>query len=348
MSKKIFTLLALLLIATMALTACGGNNDANDNVAENVVEDVVVEVVDPVKICQVTDTGGIDDTSFNQTAWKGVLDAEVAFGVEGAYLESQQQTDYETNLNAFVEEGCDLIIAVGFLMGDATAAAAEANPTQNYAIIDYAYDPGYDNVLGLVYATDQPSFLAGYIAAATTETGVVATFGGMQFPSVTAFMDGFVYGVEYYNAENGTEVVVLGWDPASQTGLFVGNFESTDDGRAMGETLMDEGADVILPVAGPVGLGTAAAIQGRGTGWIIGVDSDWTVTNAQYADIVLTSILKHMDISVFDASEAVLNGTFAGGIAVGTLENGGVGVVGDFDIQSLIDGIIAGDIITAP
>ena len=182
-------------------------------------------------------------------------------GVEGKYLESQQQTDYEKNINAFIEEKCDLIVTVGFLLGDATKAAAEANPDVKFAIVDYAYDPVIPNVLGLIFATDQAAFLAGYVAAGITKTGKVGTFGGIQIPTVTIFMDGFYCGVQYYNEKNGTNVEVLGWDPATQKGLFTGNFESTDDGRAMGETLMDEGADIIMPVAGPVGLGTAAAVK---------------------------------------------------------------------------------------
>ncbi|MBN2488100.1 MAG: BMP family ABC transporter substrate-binding protein, partial [Methanosarcinaceae archaeon] len=124
----------------------------------------------------------------------------------------------------------------------------------------------------------------------------------------------------------GTSVEVLGWDPAEQTGLFAGNFESTDDGRRLGEALMDEGADIIMPVAGPVGLGTAAAVQERGGGYVIGVDDDWTLTAADYKDIVLTSVMKLMDASVYDATKQVIEGTFAGGFYTGTLDNGGVGL----------------------
>ncbi|KPL84789.1 membrane protein [Thermanaerothrix daxensis] len=310
------------------------------------------------KICQVTDVGGIDDKSFNATAWKGVEDAIAKLGVEGKYLESQQQTDYEKNINAFIEEKCDLIVTVGFLLGDATKAAAEKNPDQKFAIVDFAYDPPLNNVLGLTFATDQAAFLAGYAAAGVTKTGKVGTFGGIQIPPVTVFMDGFALGVRYYNEKHGTNVEVLGWDPEKQTGLFTGNFESTDDGRQMGLTLMDEGADIILPVAGPVGLGTAAAVQERGKAWIIGVDTDWTISASQYTPIILTSIMKRMDNAVFAAIEQVLNGTFKGGVYVGTLENEGVGIA-DFPAGVISDqlkaeldqvkaDIIAGKIKTTP
>jgi len=178
----------------------------------------------------VTDAGGIDDKSFNATAWKGIQAAEAEFGLEGKYLESQQQTDYEKNLKAFLDEGCNLIVPVGFLLGDATAAAAAANPDAKFSIVDFAYDPTIPNVLGQVFNTDEAAFMAGYLAAGVTKTGKVATFGGIQIPTVTIFMDGFYAGVQYYNAQKGTSVEVLGWDPASQTGTFTGNLRARKTG----------------------------------------------------------------------------------------------------------------------
>ena len=280
MSKKLSLLLAIVVIASLVLSACqpGGQQGAGDS----------------VKACQVTDTGGIDDKSFNATAWAGVERAMEELDIEGKYLESQQQTDYEKNINAFIEEGCDLIVPVGFLLADSTAAAAEANPDANFAIVDVTYDPAISNVLGLGFSTDEAAFLAGYLAAGMTQTGKVGTFGGIAIPTVTIFMDGYARGVAYYNEQKGTNVEVLGWDPAAQNGLFAGNFESTDDGRTLGQTLMGEGADIIMPVAGPVGLGTAEAVATAGNAWVIGVDTDWTVSAENYKDIVLTSVVKKM------------------------------------------------------
>ncbi len=294
------------------------------------------EVKVDFKACQVTDTGGIDDKSFNATAWKGVTDAIEELGIEGKYLESQQQTDYEKNINAFIEEGCNLIITVGFLLGDATEAMAKANPEQKFSIVDFAYGDVIPNVLGQVFNTQEAGFLAGYLAAGMSKTGVVGTFGGLQIPPVTVFMDGFVLGVNYYNEVKGASVTALGWDPAAQTGLFTGNFESADDGRTMGENLMDEGADIIMPVAGPVGLGTAAAAKERGNVYIIGVDSDWYLTAPTYGDIILTSVMKQMDSTTMQAIQAVLDGSFAGGVIVGTLENGGVGLAPFHDLESAV------------
>lgn len=347
MQKKMLALFSLLLIAAFVLAACG-----------TPTEEPAAEAA--YKICQVTDVGGIDDRSFNATAWKGIEDAVDQLGVEGAFLESQQQTDYEKNINAWLEEGCDLIVTVGFLLGDATGAAADANPEQKFSIVDYAYDPTKPNTVGQVFAVNEAGFLAGYLGAGVTETGKLGTFGGIQIPPVTDFMDGYVLGAAYYNEVHGTDVEVLGWDPASATGLFTGNFESTDDGRAMGESLMDEGADIIMPVAGPVGLGTAAAAQERGGVYIIGVDNDWAIVNEDYADITLTSILKNMDAVTFAVIESVLDGTFEGGLAFGTLENGGVGLAPYHNLESMVSAelqaelddlaakLIAGEVASTP
>ncbi|HET7089593.1 MAG TPA: BMP family ABC transporter substrate-binding protein [Anaerolineae bacterium] len=296
------------------------------------------------KVCQVTDVGGIDDKSFNQTAWKGAQDASEALGWEAVYLESQQQTDYEKNINEFLGSDCSLIVTVGFLLGDATKAAAEANPDQKFQILDSAYDPVIPNVWGQVYATDQGAFLAGYVAAAVTKTGKVGTFGGINIPPVTDFMDGFALGVAYYNQENDTNVEVLGWDVEAHDGLFTGNFESTDDGRRMGETLMDEGADIIMPVAGPVGLGTAAAVQERGGAYIVGVDTDWTVSAPEYADIVLTSVEKRLDLSVLSAAKAVAAGIFAGGTQLATLANGQIGISPFHSLDSMVPDEVKADL----
>ncbi|MBP1702067.1 MAG: Basic rane lipoprotein [Chloroflexi bacterium] len=386
MTKKLFSLLAILIVAAMVLGACAPAATPTAAPVEptavpteappeptEVPTEVPPEPTEPpateppateppavFKACQVTDTGGIDDKSFNATAWKGVEEAMAEFGIEGKYLESQQQTDYEKNLKAFVDEGCNIIITVGFLLGDATAAASTTYPDMMFSIVDYAYDPVLPNVLGQVFTTDEAAFLAGYAAAGMTKTGKVATFGGIQIPTVTVFMDGFALGVQYYNQQKGTAVEVLGWDPATQTGSFTGNFESKEDGRTLGLSFIDEGADIIMPVAGPVGEGTAAAVKERGNAWVIGVDADWYETVPDYKDIVLTSVLKNMNITTKGAIQAAMEGTFAGGVIVGTLENGGVGLAPFHDADSLVPAelkaeletiaaeIIAGNIPTSP
>jgi basic membrane protein A len=313
-----------------------------------------------MKVCQVTDVGGIDDKSFNATAWKGMQDAKTDFGVDIAYLESQQQSDYEVNLNAFVEEECELIVSVGFLLADATAAAADANPDQKFAIVDVDYLP-QANLLGNASKIDQATFLAGYLSAGMTKTGKVGTYVGILFPATQAFMDGYAMGVAKYNEVHGTSVEVLGWDMETQTGLEVGNFESLDDGRAFGEQLLDEGVDIIMPVAGPVGLGTLAVMAERNAGLLIGVDNDWAVANPDKTDYVLGSALKKIDVFVHESVEKVVDGTFKGGEAyILTLENEGVGLaigsgwesqVPDSlkkEIADLIPQIVSGAVATVP
>jgi len=288
--------------------------------------------------CQVTDTGGIDDNSFNQTAWKGVEDAKEKLGVTGRFLESQAETDYEANINSLLGGQCDIIITVGFLLGDATKNAAEANPDQKFSIVDFAYDPEIPNVLGQVYATDEAAFLAGYLAAGMTKTGILGTFGGINIPPVTIFMDGFSRGAAYYNSQKGTNVTVLGWNPESREGLFTNNFDSLDDGRAYAQNLYDEGADIVLPVAGPVGLGSAALADELGIEKlkIIGVDADLYMTDPSKKHVYLTSITKRMDSTVLGVIEAVMEGTFKGGVLVGTLANGGVNLAPFHDMEALV------------
>lgn len=311
-----------------------------------------------MKACEVTDVGGIDDKSFNQTAWSGAERAAQELGVEAKFLESQTQDDYLPNIQAFIDEGCDIIVTVGFLLGDATAQAAEANPDQPFAIVDFGYDPVMENVLGLTFATDQAAFLAGYLAAGMTETGKVATYGGIEIPTVTIFMDGFLAGVRAYNQDNGTSVELLGWN--GKTGSFTGNFENQDDGRRLTEDFIGEGADIVLPVAGPVGFGTTAAAQDNPGTKVVWVDTDGCVSASEFCDLFLTSIMKNMDVAVFDAINSVVEGTFAGGFYTGTLENNGVQIAPfhEFEadvpadlaskIEELTQGIIDGSVSIDP
>jgi basic membrane protein A len=292
------------------------------------------------KACQITDTGGADDKSFNQAAWEGgALKAAADLGGEAKLLESTTETDYVPNINSFLGADCDIIVTVGFLMGDATKTAAEANPDQKFSIVDFAYDPVLPNVLGQVFATQEAAFLGGYAAASVTKTGILGTFGGINIGGpVTDFMDGFVWGAQYYNKQKGTNVQVLGWDPATKEGLFVGNFNSLSDGRDYAKNLNDEGADIVLPVAGPVGGGSAALAAELGPDKlkIIGVDADWYLTDPDHKGVYLTSILKQVNATVYEAIKQAHDGTFKGGVLVGTLVNGGVGLAPFHDFDGLV------------
>jgi len=323
---------ALLTVFALIAAACGGDEEPGGGGASPT--DALPG--SGMLACQVTDTGGIDDKSFNQTAYAGMERAQAELGVEIDFLESQTQADYEPNIQAFIDRGCDIIVTVGFLLGDATQAAAEANPDQKFAIVDFAYDPALDNVLGLVFSTDQAAFMAGYAAASYTKTGTMGTFGGINIGGpVTDFMDGFFAGAMYHNEQKGTDVQVLGWDPEAADGLFTGDFENQDNGRRVTEDLIAEGADVVMPVAGPVGLGTGAAIQDSPEDDVmVGVDTDWCVSAEEYCPVVLTSVAKNIDVAVYDSIAQVVDGTFAGGLYVGTLENEGVGLAPFHDYEA--------------
>lgn len=289
---------------------------------------------DQIKICEVTDTGGVDDKSFNETAWNGLLAAEEKYGVKPVVLESFSDADYAVNIDQLISDECDLIVTVGFMLADATATAADDYPDYHFTIIDSSV--GKDNVVDQVFQTDEAAFMAGYVAAGMTETGVIGTFGGMCIPTVTIFMDGYARGAAYYNEVHGTNVEVLGWNTETLEGTCVDSFDDLDKGKQVSITMMDQGADIIMPVAGPVGGGTIAAMEDRGTGLVIGVDADWYLTYPDNGDMILTSVLKKMDATTLQVVESVLDGTFVGGKVVGTLENTGVDLAPFHDLEAKI------------
>jgi len=300
------------------------------------------------KACQVSDTGGIDDKSFNQNAWKGMQDAAAKLGIEVKFLESRTAADYEKNINQFLSEKCDMIVTVGYLLGDATKAAAEANPTVRFSIVDSAYDPAIPNVEALLYNTNEAAMLVGYVSAGMSKSKIMGTFGGINIGApVTDFMDGFVAGANYWAKENGTPVTVLGWNPTTKEGTFTGNFDSLDDAKAKTVPMLQEGADVILPVGGPIGGGAYAALQeSPATDYGIGVDVDWVQTAPQYKDVLLTSVIKKIDVSVAAAVEHAFKGEAALPVYLSTLANGGVdmGPFNEFESavpQALRDGAAA-------
>ncbi len=333
MKKHLFKVLSVIMLASLVITACGGAATTAAPQPTQAPQPTAVPTTAPTaapaftgKICEVTDTGGVDDKSFNATAWAGAEAAAATHNWEATYLESKQQTDYEKNINEFIASDCDLIVTVGFLLGDATSVAAKANPDQKFAILDFAYADAHDNVWQQVYATQEGAFLAGYVAANQTKTGKVGTFGGINIPPVADFMVGFQEGIEYYNAQHGTEVELLGWDNAKKDGLFTGDFSDQDKGKSFAQNLIDEGADIVLPVAGPVGLGAAAAVKENPGVMLIGVDTDWCVSAPDFCDVTLTSVLKHLELSVQSAATAAADGSFAGGLQVATLSNGEIGI----------------------
>lgn len=372
-SRKAATGIALAAVSALVLAGCAAAPE--DEGTDSADTDTSTETETPVesidyKACMVSDAGGYNDASFNQEAYAGLLRAVDELGIEKAEVESPPsatQTDYSTGVDSMISEGCDLIIGVGFLLGSAIRDAAVANPEVNFALIDSAlsnddFSPlSLENVKPIQYDTAEAAFLAGYLSAATTQTGKVATYGGLLLPSVTIFMDGFKQGVDYYNSEKGTEVEVLGaTGDDSSTWAAVGNFDNIADGKVLSENFINSGADIILPVAGPVGIGTGQATLENEGALVIGVDSDWYNLDAhtEYKANILTSIEKKMADAVFAVIESGVNDAFLGGDEnqyVGNLANGGVRISPEHDVaypegiqaelDALQDAIISGELV---
>ncbi len=271
----------------------------------------------------VTNSGGLDDRSFNQSSWEGLQKAQQQFGIDAQVLVSTGETDLAPNVTQAVDSGCAFVLTVGYELADATLASATASPSTHFAIVDETVTA--PNVKPILFDTAQASYLAGYLAAGTSKTGKVATFGGGNQPPVTLFMDGFVDGVAKYNAVHGTGVVVLGWDKAAQDGSFTGDFEDINKGKTLTQSFIDQGADVILPVAGQVGEGAASAALEHDGVSIIWVDNDgYDTLPAQYRPILLTSVMKNTGDAVVQIVGDDIGGSFSADPFVGTLANGGV------------------------
>ncbi|MCF8529602.1 MAG: BMP family ABC transporter substrate-binding protein [Aquiluna sp.] len=308
--------------------------------------------------CAVSDEGSWNDKSFNESVYDGIEKAEAELGVQIADAESNSAEDFAPNLQAMVDQGCDVTFAVGFnLVADANAIAA-ANPEMNFVTID-GWSEGNANLKPVGYAMNQSSYLAGYVAAAYSTTKVVGTYGGIQIPAVTDFMDGFYAGAMAWGAENGVDVKVVGWDKVAQTGQFIGDFTpNSGTSKSIAAALINEGADVLFPVGGDQFGASSEAIKEAGIdGVMIGVDKDVALTSPEYASMVLTSAEKRMTNAVYDIiAELSAGGAFSGEQYTGTLANGGTGLSPFYEFDSKIDdatkarlaeieaGIIAGEI----
>lgn len=316
---------AALIVAALTLASCGdrGATSSDDTNSASPSATAPAESNPDFKACMVSDSGGFDDKSFNQTSHDGLVNAKTNLGITTAEIESQSDSEYVDNIDALIQQDCNQITTVGFLLGEATEAAAKKNPDIDFSIVDFGYAKPAPNLKGLAFSTAEPSYLAGYLAAGMSKTGVVGTFGGLPIPTVTVFMTGFVQGVEKYNEDNGADVKVVGWNPKTEKGSFTEDFDDKTKGQAFGENMIQQGADVIFPVAGPAGLGGLQAAQDNDA-FGIWVDTDGCVSAAEYCDVLLTSIMKNMHVAVETAIKESVDGTFTNEAYVGTLENGGV------------------------
>lgn len=277
--------------------------------------------------CMVLDTGGVDDRSFNQSSYAGMqAAAKDNPNIKISYVPSNTANDYTPNLQAEANKKCDTTIAVGGLMSDNVKSVAAANSALHFAEVDNASNGA--NVYGMQFNTAQGGFLGGYLAAAMSKTGKVATWGGLAIPPVTIYMDGFWEGVQYYNTQKAKTVVVLGWDENNQKGgTFAGSFTDQTKGLQISQTLIQQGADVIFPVAGGAGLGAGAAAQAAGGAVnLIWVDTDGCVSASQYCQYFISSVTKNLSGAVQGYLSKAAGGTFPTGSYVGTLANDGTGL----------------------
>ena len=288
--KKILSLvLALCMLCTMAISFASAEGGK-------------------IRIGMVTDVGGVNDKSFNQTSWEGLqaLAAEDA-SFEVNYLESKTDADYQTNINTFIDEGYDLIICVGYMLADATREAAQDNPDQKFAIID---DASIDlpNVACLMFAQEQASYLVGLVAGYVTESKNVGYVQGMVSDSMNLFGIGYITGVK----EACPEAEVQQYN--------ANNFGDIAGGATAAKNMITKGADVIYHAAGGTGMGVINACGEEGK-WAIGVDTDQSVLDPEH---VLTSAMKRVDVASQDISKAVKDGAFVAGVHMYDLSNGGV------------------------
>jgi basic membrane protein A len=296
------------------------------------------------KACMVTDTGGIDDHSFNASTWAGFAKAkEKNSAINTSYVASTTMADYAPNLTNQVGAKCQYIQSVGGLMSDATVASAKANPQLQFSIVDSG-NGGLANIFPIQFETQQAAYLAGYLAAGYSKSAKVGTYGGMKIPPVTIFMDGFADGVKKYNQVHGKNVQLLGWDKAKQDGLFTNDFVKQDEGKKKSDALAAQGADVIMPVAGGAGLGTAANAGTKYT--VIWVDADGCATT-QYCAVMLSTVVKNMTDLVADAvgKAATQPGTMLDNTgSKGTLANNGVSLAPYHEFDSKIDAALKAEI----
>ena len=314
--------------AGLLLTACGAAPETGSTSAPE-------EGVDYLA-CAVSDEGSWNDKSFNEAAYGGLEKAEAELGIQIQSAESASAEDFEPNLAAMVDAGCDVTFAVGFnfSINDVIFNFADANPNEQFVWID-GWNQGQTNLKPIAYAMNQSSFLAGYLAAAFSTSKVVGTYGGMQIDAVTDFMTGYYNGAKYYEVETGTPVTVVGWNPATSTGDFVGDFANSVQAKTISQGQLAAGADVIFPVAGALFTATAEAIREANSGAVmLGVDKNIAVTQPELADVTLTSVEKRMTQAVFDVIKDLSSGgAFTTDPYIGTLENDGTALsdFGAFD-----------------
>lgn len=295
--------------------------------------------------CVVGDTGGFSDHSFNELTLDGVQAAAKQINSNYKEVASATSDDLAPGIASMIADKCNVIATPGFDFEAPDTAAAKANPKTNFIILD-DNTISLPNVKDIVFETDEAAFLGGYIAASYSKTGVVATWGGAQYPSVTIYMDGIADGIAYYNQQKGKNVQLLGWNEATQKGTFIGDFSNQTLAKTDTQNFLDQKADVIIPVAGSLYQGAAAAIKSSGSDAVLeGVDADIFKTDPTYGSLMLVSILKNLAAPTQAAIVAASkSSTFDNSQYVGDLKNNGVGISSFHDFASKVDPGLAAEV----
>lgn len=290
------------------------------------------------KIGMVTDVGGVNDGSFNQSAWEGLQRAGEAFGCEVKYIESKGDADYVPNIESFLDEDYDLIVCVGYMMADAVRDAAELYPDQKFAIIDDASNADLDNVTCMMFEQEQASYLVGLAAGYTTESNIVGFVTGAANETMNSFGYGYCAGVLDANPD----ATILQYN--------ANNFGDASGGKTAVNTMVTKGADVVFHAAGGTGIGVIDGCKENKI-WAIGVDSD---QSPLAPETILTSALKRVDNACYDATKKTILGTLEGGVETYDLAAGGVDIAPTKDnlskdvlekIEKAKKDIIAGDLV---
>ncbi|MBJ7381153.1 MAG: BMP family ABC transporter substrate-binding protein [Acidimicrobiia bacterium] len=291
------------------------------------------EVGDKFSVCQEFDGPQIRDRSFNQNADAGLIRAERELNITAIRRNAENTDDYRSIVQGFLARRCDLIITNGMRTEPEVRIAAKQDPSQNFSVLDATLQDDSEqatttekNVEEITFETDQAAFLAGYLAAGVTKTGIIGTYGGMQISPVTVFMDGLSAGIKKYNEDHSTSVTLLGWDGAN--GRFVGNFTDRSTGQSITREFIDAGADIIMPLGGGASLGTVAEFREKqyDDRSIIWADVDGCTTLPGDCKYFLTTVEKRLDNAVFEAIESAVNDDFKGTVRTETLTNNGVGL----------------------
>ena len=310
--------MATLAAAALFTFACGGTGAPN------------TAACTPFKVGLVTDVGKLSDKSFNANAWQGVKDAEAdsSLCVQPRVIESTQATDYQKNMQLFIDQKYDMIVTVGFLLGDDTLAVAKANPNIKFAIVDYAYDHPPANLTGLIFREDQAGFLAGIVAAKMSKTGTIGGVYGLDIPPVHKYRVGYENGAKYANPA----IKTLGvYQPPSGAK----SFNDPDWGKQQATAMFGQGADVVFGAGGNTGNGALlAAVQAKKT--CVGVDVDQFVSYSDAQSCLVTSAEKHISVAVKTAITNAVKKTWpTSGVLLFDAKNQGVGISAfhNFDSQ---------------